>query len=493
MTRTRLAFLLPMVLSSVALAGTPVGHAITYQGKLQDAGQPANGLFDFTFTLSDALDGGTAVAAPILLEDIPVENGIFSVQLDFGAGVFQGDARFLDIGVREGSSVGAFDALVPRQPLTAAPYALHALDGAFDASAIVSGNIAPARLPASGIWVLSNPLWVGRPDAQVGFGTSGGPVDALLDASAWGDTKFRLQIDGGTVFKGIYDGGMPGFALEEGAGTRMMWNPRRAAFRAGSINGTQWDDANIGNFSAAFGENVRASGEGSFAAGRNAQALNMSATAVGENVVASGAASVAMGYGAHTNARQGSFVFADRSTVDELRAGVNHSANWRTSGGFRIFTSSNLSSGVTVQSGASVSNWGQSNAVISTSTGAYLSTGGIWTNVSDVNRKHGFAPVDGEDVLARLRALPITRWSYRVEPADVRHIGPTAQDFHAAFGLGRDEKAIGSVDADGVALAAAKALEQRTSDQLELIEALQAENADLKRRLERLEALIEAR
>src|SRR5690606_34273343 len=133
--------------------------------------------------------------------------------------------------------------------------------------------------------------------------------------------------------------------------------------------------------------------------------------------------SVALGYHAHTNARQGSFVFSDRSSVDTLRAGVNHSANWRVSGGFRIFTASNLSTGVTIQSGTSVSNWGQSSAVISTSTGALLTTGGVWQNSSDVNRKHLFESVRPDDVLARLRTVPIQTWTYKVEDDDVRHLG----------------------------------------------------------------------
>src|SRR5918993_518957 len=86
--------------------------------------------------------------------------------------------------------------------------------------------------------------------------------------------------------------------------------------------------------------------------GGSAVAAGSATFAAGSQVTASGATSVALGFAAHTNARQGSFVFGDRSTVDTIRAGVNHSANWRTSGGFRIFTSSNLSTGVTIQSGS---------------------------------------------------------------------------------------------------------------------------------------------
>ncbi len=331
--------------------------------------------------------------------------------------------------------------------------------------------------------------------------------DSLIAASFQGQGRFRVNIDGGALFGGTFDGSVVSEGVPaEGAGTRMMWYPRKAAFRAGYVNGTQWDGANIGQYSVAIGANARASGDSSAAFGGSAVAAGSATFAAGSQVTASGATSVALGYAAHTNARQGSFVFGDRSTVDTIRAGVNHSANWRVSGGFRVFTSSNLSTGVTIQSGSTVSNWGQSNAVISTSTGAFLSTSGVWTNTSDVNRKHLFERVSGEDVLDRLRALPITSWSYRTDDRGIRHLGPTAQDFRRAFGLGNDDVTIGTVDADGVALAAAKALEQRTAGQAGRIEALErsnaalqtetaglrAENAELRARLERIEALLAA-
>lgn len=315
--------------------------------------------------------------------------------------------------------------------------------------------------------------------------------DSAFAVSSGGVGLFRVNVDAGALFGGTYDGDADGDNIPaEGAGTRMMWYPNKAAFRAGSISGTQWDAANIGEYSVAIGQDVRASAANATAFGLRSTAAQVTSFAAGEDNTASGASSVALGYHAHTNARSGSFVFSDRSSVDTLRAGVNHSANWRVSGGFRVFTSSNLSTGVTIQSGATVSNWGQSNAVISTSTGAFLSTSGVWTNTSDVNRKHLFAEVSGEDVLTRLRTLPITTWSYRVDSDNVRHLGPTAQDFSAAFGLGSDETTIGTVDADGVALAAAQALERRTTEQAARIQALEQENAALRARLERIEALL---
>lgn len=303
------------------------------------------------------------------------------------------------------------------------------------------------------------------------------------------NSRMSVHTNGAFLLGGSYDGGTfsSGGIPIEGAGTRVMWYPERAAFRAGRVDGTQWDDANTGYHSFAAGESVRASGDNSIAMGKVCVAAQISSVAIGENNTASGAASVALGYHAHTNARQGSFVFADRSTVDTIRAGVNHSANWRVSGGFRIFTSSTLVTGVTIQSGASVSNWGQSNAVISTSTGAYLHTNGTWTNASDVNRKHLFEQVSGEDILHKLRQLPITRWAYRTENNRIRHIGPMAQDFYATFGLGDDNRVISTVDADGVALMGVKALEARTGNLSAQVDRLKAENAALQDRLDRLE------
>ena len=323
--------------------------------------------------------------------------------------------------------------------------------------------------------------------------------DSVIAASWSGKSLFRVNVDGGTLARGQYGGDNFGSGVPAtGSGTRMMWYPRKAAFRAGYVNGTQWDAANIGNYSVAIGENVRASGNNGVAFGLRSTAANNSSVAIGEDNTASGAASVALGYHAHTNTKQGSFVFSDRSSADSTRAGSAHQATFRVACGFQIFTSSNLNSGVAF-GGASVSNLGstcptsyfeQSGTMIATSTGAYLSSGGTWTNASDVNRKHLFERVTGEDVLARLRGLPITSWSYRVEEDAVRHLGPTAQDFRAAFGLGRDETTIATVDADGVALAAAKALEHRTAAQAEEIRALREENAELRGRLERLEALL---
>ena len=106
-------------------------------------------------------------------------------------------------------------------------------------------------------------------------------------------------------------------------------------------------------------------GAGGGLGGGICSALTLAGAAVAAVDVERGKAEQVAGSVSHDGARCVAFEtdISDRSSVDTLRAGVNHSSNWRVSGGFRIFTSSNLSTGVTIQSGATTSNWGQSNAV----------------------------------------------------------------------------------------------------------------------------------
>jgi hypothetical protein len=89
--------------------------------------------------------------------------------------------------------------------------------------------------------------------------------------------------------------------------------------------------------------------------------------------------------------------------------------------------------------------------------GAY-ENGGVWTNASDRNLKENFAPVDNTQVLAKINTMAIETWNYKSEGRAVRHLGPVAQDFYSAFGLGQDDKHISTVDEGGVALAAVQEL-----------------------------------
>ncbi len=109
-------------------AQTLLGSAFTYQGTLRSAGQPANGSYDFRFQLYDGPDtAANPVGSAIDRNGVTVDNGLFTVSLDFGAGVFNGDARWLEVQVKASADTG-YTTLAPRQELTAQPYALESVD-----------------------------------------------------------------------------------------------------------------------------------------------------------------------------------------------------------------------------------------------------------------------------------------------------------------------------------------------------------------------------
>jgi hypothetical protein len=114
---------------------------------------------------------------------------------------------------------------------------------------------------------------------------------------------------------------------------------------------------------------------------------------------------------------------------------------------------------------------------------------GSWRSASDGHLKEHVRPLAGERVLARLARLPIREWNYITQDASIRHLGPTAQDFQAAFGLGESPLQISMVDADGMALGALQALETRTRRLARAHETRRREQAELGERLARLEAL----
>jgi hypothetical protein len=102
--------------------------------------------------------------------------------------------------------------------------------------------------------------------------------------------------------------------------------------------------------------------------------------------------------------------------------------------------------------------------------------------ISDRAVKQDFAPVDSQEILARLVSMPVERWSYRFQDPSVRHIGPMAQDFAAAFGLGSDDRRIDVVDANGVTIAAIQALYAQLQARDERIDELRREVELLKQR-----------
>ena len=111
-----------MLLAGLHQAGAQ-GTAFTYQGQLQNNHSPANGKYDMSFSLYNT--NGVAIFGPVTNTAVAVSNGLFTVSVDFGSGVFTGTNLWLDISVRANGG-GAFTELLPREPLTPVPFALYA-------------------------------------------------------------------------------------------------------------------------------------------------------------------------------------------------------------------------------------------------------------------------------------------------------------------------------------------------------------------------------
>ena len=152
----------------------------------------------------------------------------------------------------------------------------------------------------------------------------------------------------------------------------------------------------------------------------------------------------------------GSFVWGDGSAANISSTAPNQFIA-RASGGVTFYSNSAASSGVTLPAGS-----------------------GSWNSLSDRNSKANIVAVDSASILQRLAAMPIQRWNYRTQDASVKHIGPMAQDFAAAFGVGENTTTISAVDADGVALAAIQGLNQKLVEKDREVAALQAEATTLR-------------
>ncbi|HYG82702.1 MAG TPA: tail fiber domain-containing protein, partial [Pyrinomonadaceae bacterium] len=354
--------------------------------------------------------------------------------------------------------------------------------------------------------------------------------NALLSLSASGTYKdnsthdkerFRVDNDGSILSVADYTGGINTTAPIEGAGTRFMWYATKAALRAGQINGTQWDDANIGLYSVAFGENVRALGDNSIVVGKNSVAANTGTVALGEGHTATGANSVALGYGASTSTingspRTGTFVFSDRSVPltytfnstspdieSQFHPTVTNSFNVRAVNGSFFYTNTALTTGFTFNSTAATMTLTNSKLSMKSdgsteltsnsggSAGVTLSAGGgSWSSLSDRSMKTNFAAVNPREILRGVLGLPISTWNYKSQDKAVRHIGPMAQDFFAAFKVGESDKTIATIDPDGVALAAIQGLNEELKDRDARIDTLQQQVRQQQEQLEALKKLL---
>ncbi len=210
MTKHRIAVLfVPLITSIVAAA--PLGTAITYQGQLKSEGVPIIGSADLRFTLWDAATGGNFDPDILTTTDVPVVNGFFSVELDFGSGAFEGSKKWLEIEVRyPAARGGAFTRLAPRQPITAAPYALYALnspggggggtlDAAYDFGGpgigrTINADSGPVNIAGSNGLTVTGPVGVGTIDPQFELDVFDADTSSGVPSATY-DTRLGVRHD----------------------------------------------------------------------------------------------------------------------------------------------------------------------------------------------------------------------------------------------------------------------------------------------------------
>jgi hypothetical protein len=403
-----------------APGGTPISNAFTYQGRLMSDGAPYEGEASVVFRLYDDDLGGTLLDSDSD-NDLAVSGGLLTKNLAFSAAM-NGEARWLEIEVN-----GTI--LEPRQEILPAPYAL-----ALPYLRAVRSDQSPNLLGGHA----DNFIMPFTDGVVIGGGGIGGESHSASDdfcviSGGFGNRAGNDDADDGNAIAATVSGGRnngaTAYYATVGGGRDNTADGWYTTISGGNINAASGYAAVVPG-----GWKNTAEGARSFAGGHFAQALH-----------------------------DGSFVWADDLATPFASSDPN-TFSVRARGGVYFVTG--------VSGGSATS-------------GVHLPSGsGSWSNLSDRDAKEAFDEIDGDELLERLETMPVTTWQYRAQDGDVRHMGPTAQDFAEAFDLGGDERRISAVDADGVALAAAKALAERCRAQA-------AEIATLNDRLARLEALVE--
>jgi hypothetical protein len=275
----------------------------------------------------------------------------------------------------------------------------------------------------------------------------------------------KLGLDGNSVGNGAvgatvlggaenFDFGLLPNAVNNDFGTVSGGGANTANGGFDTIAGGQGNTTNGGPPDSATG-----TGGATVGGGQGNAALATNATVPGGFLnTASGATSFAAGNLADAK-DEGSFVWSDRSASTFSSIGPN-TFNVRAAGGVLIASAVNGS--------------GQPAVGVALKHGS-----GSWQSLSDRNSKANFEAVNERELLRQLSAIPVQTWNYKAQDPSIRHIGPTAQDFKAAFKVGEDDTHITAIDSEGVALAAIQGLYTMVREKDQQLHALQSRMDDL--------------
>jgi len=318
------------------------GTAFMYQGRLNTGTNPATGLFDLTFTLYNANSGGSIISPIWTNTAVPVTNGLFTVPVDFGAGVFTGGGDWLQLGVRTNGTTVAFSALSPRNQVTPTPYAIFAetanaagLSGTIPAGDLsgtyggaVTLNSAANSFTGNGAGLTGvNAAELGG----LGVGSfwqllgNAGTTPGVNFVGTKDETALYLDVNGSLVLELATNNSIVMANGTLGASSVDAYEVALGQAAKAVANGSVaigWNPTSSGPGSVAIGESVVSSGNDSFASGGYSQATAGDATAMGYSTLASGTYSMALGYEAQAP-YQSSFVWADSSGGAYVATGAN--------------------------------------------------------------------------------------------------------------------------------------------------------------------------
>ncbi|MBK9139080.1 MAG: hypothetical protein IPM17_10015 [Verrucomicrobia bacterium] len=252
-SRTRRTCLLLVLATTVSPPSFGQGTAFQYQGRLTYQGTPAEGLYDFTFTVFDAVQGGNALGTGRQTNTVQVSGGVFNTTLDFGPNVFTGAGRWLELGVRT-NGPGPIQILSPRQELLPTPYAIHAAT-AGSAQALPANTIQTSALADNAVTV-----------AKVAAGQVVKSLNGLKDhVVLQAGNNVQITTNGNNLTISASGGG--GGLTLPCSGSTASANPALQLANTGAGTGLQVDSGdgsgvfgrsqkNIGVFGQTFGDNA---------------------------------------------------------------------------------------------------------------------------------------------------------------------------------------------------------------------------------------------
>jgi len=447
-TAMTLALAIALLMPVLAAAGDGTGTGFMYQGQLKRAGNAVSDAYSFRFTLWDAETDGNQIGGMIEKTGVPVVDGVFSVLLDFGPNAFDGDARWLEVALfvpetpstdlrsKNTNLPGSYQTMRPRQWLTPTPYAL-ALPGMRTQQNDVSHNVIGGST--------ANQVTLEIVGATISGGGAAGAANQVgADFATVGGGEgnaangFGAVVGGGTFNLATGEGSFIGGGADNFVGP----NAEYGAIGGGLANESLAPYAVVGG---GYGNSV--AGYGATVAG-------------GKFCQADGLLSFSAGYRAVAT-HQGAMLFADTTGYD-FESAANNEFAVRATGGVRFVTAVDQSTPKSF---------------------VWLEPGsGSWSALTHSSYIRNQAAVDTRQVLDAVLSLPIKKWGYKGQLTSTKHMGPTAEDFRAAFqsfgvGVNENDKHISLVDYGGVSLAAIQGLnsvvEDGFADQGGQIEALQ--------------------